>query len=79
MFFTNDEIDRGIAVDSLAANGQGGWKKANIWQLRTYNGNATSASENFFARVGDNGTVDGEPSNQGLMNEGRILCPEFTV
>lgn len=79
MFFTNDEIDRGITVDSLAANGQGGWKKANIWQLRTYNGNATSASENFFARVGDNGAVDGEPSNQALMNEGRILCPEFTV
>ena len=77
MYFTNAEIAEGIYVDEVTAGG--GWKKADMWNLRTYSTAAQYGAENQFERVEDNGTIDTLISSSSGRNVGRLLCPEFSI
>ena len=79
MFFSNEEIEQGARIDMLASNGSGGWKRSDIWHLRTYNNEAGSAIENMFLRVLADGSVLTAPTMSSQVADGRLLCPEFTV
>ena len=77
MYFTNAEINEGIYVD-LTNNG-GGWKKADIWNLRTYDITAQYGAENKFERVEDTGDLTLSPGSTSAREYGRLLCPEFSI
>ena len=77
IYYTNAEINEGIYVD-IPTNG-GGWKKADLWHLRTYNVNQEYAYENQFEKIEDNGNLLTTPGNRYRNTEGRILCPEFSI
>jgi hypothetical protein len=76
IYYTNAEINEGVFVDEVSQNG--GWKKAELWPLRTYNVNVNYGNENQFMYVKADGTVQSQPANND-RNIGRILCPEFSV
>lgn len=77
IYYTNAEINEGIYVDIV--NDGGGWKKADIWHLRTYNLGQNTAYENLLEKVEDNGNIMTTPGNSYRRTEGRILCPEFSI
>jgi len=77
IYYTNAEINEGIYVDIPTAGG--GWKKADIWHLRTYNTSVNFANENQFEKIEDNGRIITSMGNQYRRTEGRILCPEFSI
>ena len=79
MYLSSNEINRGVSYDSVAANNVGGWKRASMWNIRTYNPNTSSTAENAFMRVGYDGVVESAPMPTQYRAEGRLLCPEFTV
>ena len=78
MYFTNDDISNGEKVDAVVTNG--GWKRADIWHLRSYHTTGVpQASENLFEKVGYKGELILGPTQSVEIAEGRLLCPEFTV
>ena len=77
IYYTNAEINEGIFID-VPTDG-GGWKKADIWHLRTYNVGQAYAYENQFEKIEDNGNLMTSPGNRYRNTEGRILCPEFSI
>jgi len=79
MYYSDDTIeDRNIKVDIPSANG-GGWKSAELWNLRTINLNSTITSENIVIRVKATGDVVIPGTRNEDRGVGRLLCPEFTV
>ena len=79
MFFTNNDIEDGATVDFIAANNTGGWKAAEMWNLRTQP-NEGYVSENSFMNVDTRGNVNSAPGNStSNASTPRVLCPEFTV
>ena len=78
MYFTAEEIEEGESIDLIAAYGTGGWKRADIWQTRTFNVAAHSGGENFFMKIGYAGEMI-TPTRTSFIAEGRLLCPEFTI
>ena len=81
MYFTKDEIDTGITVDEIVNTNtyKGGWKRCDMWNLRTYHNNAMSTNENLFLRILTTGALDDAPSKNSYREYGRLLCPEFTI
>ena len=77
MYFTNAEINEGIYVDIITDGG--GWKKADIWNLRTYNVDSDYSSENQFERVDDTGSLKIAVGSNEDLTAGRLLCPEFSI
>ena len=77
IYYTNSEINEGMYVDIITAGG--GWKKADIWHLRTYCTSVNFANENQFEKIEDNGRLIISMSNNYRRTEGRILCPEFSI
>ena len=77
IFYTNAEINEGIYVDII--NDIGGWKKADIWHLRTVNLGQNNPYENLLEKIEDTGTIMTSPGNNYRRTEGRILCPEFSI
>lgn len=79
MYFTNDDIDTtGVYVDIV--NNGGGWKKADLWHLRTYNVDSKAINELMFERIEDDGTLNTVPqSTQSERYKPRLLCPEFSI
>lgn len=79
MYYTNDDLDNtGVYVDIV--NNGGGWKKADIWHLRTYNVDSKAINELMFERVEDDGTLNTVPqSTQSERYKPRLLCPEFSI
>jgi hypothetical protein len=77
IYYTNAEINEGMYVDVVTEGG--GWKKADMWHLRTYNIDQNLAYENQFEKVLDNGQILYTPSNKYRLSEGRIICPEFSI
>ena len=77
IYYTNAEINEGVYVDIITDGG--GWKKADIWYLRTTNlANNGSSQENLLEHVNDTGTINITPGNNTSPYE-RILCPEFSI
>jgi hypothetical protein len=56
MYFTNDDIAKGVHVDEVTTNG--GWKLADYWDLRSSNLNSTSVNENIFMTVTPEGILN---------------------
>ena len=77
MYFTNDDIAKGVHVDEVTTNG--GWKLADYWDLRSSNLNSTSVNENIFMTVTPEGVLNQTISSNQLRDNGRLLCPEFTI
>ena len=79
MYFTTAEINNnGIYVDIV--NGGGGWKKADLWNIRTYNIGANYSSEMLFERIEDDGTLNTSPNTSANDRyKPRLLCPEFSI
>lgn len=77
MYYTNAEINEGVYVDIITEGG--GWKKADIWHLRTYSTNVNFGKENQFEKIEDNGRLIINMGNSYRVTEGRILCPEFSI
>lgn len=79
MYYTNDDLDNtGVYVDIV--NNGGGWKKADLWHLRTYNVDSKALNELMFERVEDDGTLNTVPqSTQSERYKPRLLCPEFSI
>ena len=77
IYFTNAEINEGIYVD--VPTDRGGWKKADLWQLRSLNLTLNTNQENLFERIEDNGQLLAMTTAQGRRSEPRLLCPEFAV
>lgn len=78
MYLSRIDIERGVSYDTMAANNTGAWKRANMWNLRTFSA-STSAVENGFMRVNVDGAVETQIVVTQFATEGRLLCPEFTV
>ena len=78
MYLSRTDIERGVSYDTMAANNTGAWKRANMWNLRTFSA-STSAVENGFMRVNVDGAVETQIVVTQFATEGRLLCPEFTV
>jgi len=82
MYFTNADIAEGkvlLDADKDQVTTNGAWKRADIWHLRTYNITQRSCAENLFEKVDEKGSLVLSPSSSTSINEGRLLCPEFTV
>ena len=77
MYFTNEEIQYGIIIDIPTTDG--GWKKASLWNLRSYNSGSQGLSENAFIRIDDTGYLNTAPGYNQQFTDGRVVCPEFTV
>jgi hypothetical protein len=79
MYFTTAEINNnGIYVDIV--NGGGGWKKADVWNIRTYNTEVSYSNELLFERVEDSGTLNIYPTaSTNDKYKPRLLCPEFSI
>ena len=77
IYYTNAEINEGVYVDIVT--GGGGWKKADLWRLRTKNIQQLYTYENLLEVVEDDGSVTTTPSNKWRVTEGHILCPEFSI
>ena len=79
MYYTNSDIaDQGIYIDRVTAGG--GWVRADIWLLRTYNTDSNSANSYSLEKVGYNGEIFATPSRSNPPTEnGRILCPGFSI
>ena len=58
---------------------EGGWKKAESWMLRTYNIDASSASEMWFEFIDDGGILLTSPSRTTAYGKPRLICPEFSI
>jgi len=77
MYFTNEEIAEGVRINISTTNG--GWKKADYWNLRSMGNGGSYSTENALMRVDPTGTVILNVSNLSAYANGRLLCPEFTV
>lgn len=80
MYYTNSEIaEEGIYVDRTTTNG--GWKKADIWELRTYSSEVIPTMVTYgFEKIGDDGELINAPGrNSPVAGIGRLLCPEFSI
>ena len=77
IYRSEDDIINGETVDIRESSG--GWKQAKEWALRTYNPNASSATEWHFMRVKIDGTIETSPVSSNSKNTPRLICPEFTV
>ena len=76
VYYTNEEIAEGVYVDIVTTNG--GWKKADLWGLRTYDPASGFSAESKFEIISDNGTLIPSPANS-YRTIGHILFPEFSV
>lgn len=79
IYYTNDEINEGIYVDIVTTNG--GWKRAGMWELRTYyiNENATAGQPARFEKINETGTLIKPGNNNAALNSTWIICPEFSI
>ena len=78
MYFTTADINAGEHVDVLTTGG--GWRIADMWDLRTYGTSSQSAAENGFMRIANTGVIDPDAMNStASATIRRILCPEFTI
>ena len=79
MYVSPEEIAKGDKINEVAANGLGGWKFSDIWQLRTFGESSPTTCENCFARVHYDGGITANPTASSNATDPRLLCPEFTV
>lgn len=85
MYVSKEAIDEGEIVDMITINSDtglvtGGWRKASIWSLRTYNLNVDSYSNEIqFEKILDNSSLLTQPSSSTYRALGTILCPEFSI
>ena len=79
MYFSAADIEEGERIDEKeAGNNGGGWRAAVDWNLRSYNLQAQSASENLFMRISSTGEIITTPTASSGVGI-RLVCPEFTV
>ena len=77
MYFTNEDIARGIKVNIVTTNG--GWKLADYWNLRSLSLVSGGAYENSLMRVDHSGTLNQQFTATTMRERGRLVCPEFTI
>ena len=77
MYFTAEEIAQGIKINISTTNG--GWKRADIWNLRSLNVSGQATAENVFMRVESTGALNTQTGGTNSRSEGRLICPEFTI
>ena len=77
IYYTNAEINEGVYVNILTDGG--GWKKADLWQLRTMNLDQNNAYENLLDKVEDNGSLTTTQGNRYKPDDPHIICPEFSI
>ena len=77
MYFTAEEIAQGIKINISTTNG--GWKRADIWNLRSLNVSGQITAENAFMRVESTGALNTQTGGTNSRSEGRLICPEFTI
>ena len=77
IYFSNAEIAEGARIDIPTTTG--GWRKAMIWNVRSIGSGNSRSSENALMRVGANGEITFGPAAAQLAEQGRLMCPEFTI
>ena len=50
-----------------------------IWNVRSIGSGNSRSSENALMRVGANGEITFGPAAAQLAEQGRLMCPEFTI